>query len=252
MPTRLKTILCLLSICCLLETSLADETNNGKPATAKVDSKQAKLDAARQAAVRAKATNNIASLVAKLDLTSTQQAKVTALLSEQQIDTAVSAFKTGRETEIHDHAHKLVAKTIPPMMQKFMPGYMMAKISAQRRKQGRRGPPSGAEIGKIRRDAQSKMQPAMRKTVMPALDKLTKARVTELLADEKTLTRILADRIIKSDVLGKDGTKAFASALEKAGYTASLTSGQDALLNDRTVKMLKSIDLKQVAQSAGL
>jgi hypothetical protein len=257
MHTRLTTTLFLFFACCFLQASADESTKQGnpksvKPAPSKADIQQAKLAAAKHAELRGKATKNVETLLAKLELTSSQQAKVKALSSKQQWDATVSAFKTARENEIHDHAHKLAAKTIPGMMQKFMPGYMMGKISAQRRKQRKRGPPSGAEIAKIRKDAQSKMQPAMRKTVMPALDKLTKARLTEMLVDEKTLTRLLADRIIKSAVLGKDGTKEFASALEKAGYSASLTAGQDGLLNDRTVKMLKSIDLKKVAKTAGL
>jgi hypothetical protein len=34
--------------------------------------------------------------------------------------------------------------------------------------------------------------------------------------------------------------------------TATLTSGADAVLNDRTQKMLKAIDLKEVVNRAGL
>ena len=190
--------------------------------------------------------------MAPLKVSSSQQAKLKALLSQSQWDATVSAFKTTRENEIHDHAHKIAQTTIPGMMQKFMPAYMSSKISAQRRKQGRRSPPSRGEIAKIRSDAQAKMQPAMRKTVMPALDKLTAARLAEMLEDEKVLTRMLADRIIKAGVLGDAGTKEFQSALEKAGFPAKLTSGVDAVLNDRTQKMLKAIDLKEVVKRAGL
>ena len=57
----------------------------------------------------------------------------------------------------------------------------------------------------------------MRKTIMPALDKLKEERVGELLKDEKTMTRMVADRIIKAEVLGKTGTSQFRKQLEKAG-----------------------------------
>jgi hypothetical protein len=176
---------------------------------------------------------------------------VKALTNESQWKQAVMAFKTSRGTEIHAHAHKIVPQTIPGLMQKFMPGYMRSKIMASRKK-GRRGPPSRAEIAQIQKDARTKIQPVMRKAVMPALDKLRNKRVDELLRDEKTMTRMLADRIIRVDVLGKSGTKQFRMALEEAGYPTSLTSGADADLNDRTKKMLNSIDLKQIVKAAGL
>ena len=92
----------------------------------------------------------------------------------------------------------------------------------------------------------------MRKTVMPSLDKLTATRLAEMLQDEKAMTRMLADRIIKGNVFGDAGTKDFKSALDKAGYPASLTTGADTVLNDRTTKMLKAIDLKQIVKAAGL
>jgi len=189
----------------------AQAAENGKDKKATDD----KAAQAAKEALRLKATKNIESIVARLDLSSSQRAKVKALLSQSQWDAAISTFTTTRENEIHDHAHEIAQKTIPGMMQKFMPAYMSSKISAQRRKQGRRGPPSSAEIAKIRSDAQSKMQPAMRKTVMPALDKLTAARLAEMVADKTTLTRMLADRIIKANVLGDAGTKAFQSSLKR-------------------------------------
>ena len=54
------------------------------------------------------------------------------------------------------------------------------------------------------------------------------------------------------NVLGKDGTKKFVAALDKAGYPAALTSGEDKVLNDRTQKMLESLDLKEIVKAAGL
>ena len=174
-----------------------------------------------------------------------------ALTSETQWKAAVKAFQTSRGDEIHNHAHKIVPQTIPVLMRKFMPTYMRSKIMASRRK-GRRGPPSAAEIAKIQEDARTKIQPVMRKAVMPELDKLKQERVDELLKDEKTMTRVLADRIIKTEVLGMAGTKQFALALDEAGYAASLTSGADSVLNTRTKKMLNAIDLKKIVKAAGL
>jgi len=231
--------------------SVGQAASSAEPTKDKKTTDDRAAQAAKEA-LRLKATKNIESIVARIDLSSSQRAKVKALLRQSQWDAVVSTFKTARESEIHDHAHKIVQKTIPGIMQKFMPAYMSSKISAQRRKQGRRGPPSRAEIAKIQKDAQSKMQPAMRKTVMPALDKLTAARLAEMLEDEKVLTRMLADRIIKGNLLGDAETKEFQSALDNAGFSATLTSGFDAVLNDRTEKMLKAIDLKEVVKRAGL
>ena len=255
MQNRLMTLFVLLSLGVVVQTAPAAkesmEKSGDKNAVAD-KGKEKKDDAVRREALRRKVTKNVELLAAQLDLNSSQLAKVKALISQQQWDAAVSTFTTARENEIHKYAHDIARKTIPGMMQKFMPAYMQGKISAQRRKQGRRGPPSGSEIAKIRKDAQSKMQPTMRETVMPALDELTKARLAEMLQDEKVLTRMLADRIIKANVLDEGGTKHFASVLEKAGFPASLTTGDDTMLNDRTKKMLNSIDLKQVAEAAGL
>lgn len=73
---------------------------------------------------------------------------------------------------------------------------------------------------------------------MPRLDKLKDERIAELHKDEQVMTRVIADRVIKVNALGKDGTKKFIAALDKAGYPAALTSGEDKVLNDRTKKML--------------
>ncbi|NQV26447.1 MAG: hypothetical protein HQ518_18990 [Rhodopirellula sp.] len=225
-----------------------------KPLTAAEKAKQAAEEAearAAEEALRQKVTANIESLVDGLKVGRIQKAKVKALTSETQWDLAVSAFSTSRGEEIHDHAHKIVPKTIPGLMQKFMPGYMRSKIMASRRA-GRRGPPSRAEIAQIQKDARAKIEPQMRKTVMPALDGLTQERVTELQKDEKVMTRVLADRIIKVGALGKDGSKQFEAALDKAGYSAALTSGEDDVLNERTQKMLSELDLNTIVKAAGI
>lgn len=229
----------------LATATTADEKAAGK--------KTPDLQAGRKAeeALRLKAVGNINSVVAKLDISSAQSAKVKALTSKTQWKAAVKAFQTSRGDEIYDHAHKIVPQTIPVLMRKFMPTYMRSKIMTSRRK-GRRGPPSKAEIAQIQTDARTKIQPVMRKAVMPELDKLKQERVDELLKDEKTMTRVLADRIIKTEVLGKAGTMQFALALDEAGYPASLTSGADTVLNARTKKLLNAIDLKKIVKAAGL
>lgn len=263
--------LTVLCSCLLVADTSADEDGKGMPKAApdsgtqvqkSADAKKRPLnpaekarlaakEAAAEKALRQKVAENIESIVDGLGATRVQKAKVKSLASESQWKAAVSAFKTSRGEEIHTHAHKIVPKTIPGMMQKFMPGYMRSKIMASRRK-GRRGPPSRAEIAQIQKDARTKIEPQMRKTVMPRLDKLKDERIAELHKDEKVMTRVIADRVIKVNVLGKEGTKKFVAALDKAGYPAALTSGEDKVLNDRTQKMLGSLDLKEIVKAAGL
>lgn len=223
----------------------ADDIAAGKDTT---DPKAAR---AAEKSLRLKAVENINSVVAKLDISAAQRTKVTALTSETQWNAAIEAFRGSRGEEIHDQAHKIVAQSIPVLMRKFMPTYMRSKIMASRKK-GRRGPPSADEFSQIQSDARTNMQPVMRKTVMPALDQLKQERIDELLKDEKTMTRVLADRIIKTEVLEEAGTKQFALALDEGGYPASLTTGADPVLNIRTEKMLNAIDLKKIVKSAGL
>lgn len=222
-----------------------------KPLTAAEKAKKAKEEAAAEEALRQKVASNIESIVEGLKISRAQKSKAKALTSESQWKQAASAFAAARGDEIHDEAHKIVPKTIPGLMQKFMPTYMRSKIMASRRK-ARKGPPSRAEIAQIQKDARTKIEPQMRKTVMPALDTLKQERVAELRKDEKVMTRVMADRIIKVGALGKDGTKQFSTALDKAGYPATLTTGEDSVMNDRTKKMLNSLDLQKIVKAAGL
>lgn len=277
MRTRTVGLLALLLTAGLLVTSVsADDKGKGKgkkkvesgktsvvensteeekpPLTAAEKAKRAAEAAAAKAAeeaLRKKVAENIYSIVGGLNISSVQKSKVKALTTESQWKLAVASFKTTRGEEIHDHAHKIVPKIIPGLMQKFMPGYMRSKIMPSRRK-GRRGPPSRAEIAQIQKDARTKIEPQMRKTVMPALDKLKQERVAELHQNERVMTRVLADRIIKVKILGTGRTKQFAVALNKAGYPATLTTGEDKVLNDRTTMMLKALDLKEIVKAAGL
>ena len=268
------TFICGLTVLCsylLVAETSGDEVGKGKPKaasssgtkvqkpgdaenrplTAAEKARLAAEEAAAEEALRQKVAENIESMITRLGATRVQKAKVKSLTSESQWKAAVSAFKTSRGEEIHTHAHKIVPKTIPGMMQKFMPGYMRSKIMPSRRK-GRRGPPSRAEIAQIQKDARTKIEPQMRRTVMPRLEKLKVERLAELHKDEKVMTRVMADRVIKVNVLGKDGTKKFVAALDKAGYPATLTHGEDKVLNDRTRNMLKSLDLKEIVKAAGL
>ena len=226
----------------------SDET---KPLTAAEQAQKEKEEAAAAEALRQKVVSNVESIVSGLRISRVQKSKVKALTSESQWKQAVSAFAAARGDAIHDEAHKIVPKTIPGMMQKFMPTYMRSRVMASRR-EGRRGPPTKAEIAEIQKDARSKIEPQMRKTVMPALEKLTQDRIEELQKDEKVMTRVLADRIIKVGALGKDGTQQFESALDKAGYPPALTSGEDEVLNERTQKMLSELDLNSIVKAAGL
>jgi hypothetical protein len=238
---KLATLLFAFSMC---EAGvLADESNKTEA--------QSKKEAAASEALRQKVAKNIGAILDGLKVSRVQKTKVKSLTSETQWKAAVSAFKTTRGEEIHDHAHKVFPKTIPTLMQKFMPTYMRSKIMATRKK-GRLGPPSRAEIAQIQKDAKTKIQPQIRKTVMPALDKLKDERIAELHKDEKVMTRVITDRVIKVSLLGKEGTKQFAAAVDKAGYPATLTTGEDKVLNERAVKMLKELDLKKIVQASDL
>jgi len=114
----------------LLFGSFATATSAVQKAKSKKAS-DTKAPQAAEKALRLKVVGNIESIVAKLNLSSAQKAKVKALTSESQWKQAVTAFETSRGTEIHDHAHQIVPKTIPGMMQKFMP--VGSKNSADRK-----------------------------------------------------------------------------------------------------------------------
>jgi hypothetical protein len=223
-----------------------------QPLSREEQQKRDEEEKARLEALRQKVVSNISRLVEPLNLTRSQNVRVNALLGEDQFETAIETFKSTRQSEIHDHAHNVAKITIPGIMRKFMPSYMQKKMMAQRRAQKRRGPPSRDEIASIQKDAQSKMHPAMQKIVMPSLESLSETRLSELVNDEKVLTRMMGDRIFKSRILDEDDSKNFSTALEKAGYPATLTTGEDSLLNDRMNKMVNEIDIAKVAQSVGL
>lgn len=168
----------------------------------------------------------------------------------------LATFQAGRTREIHDHAHGMVKDSMPGIMKNFMPKYMQAKIMAERKAKKAGGPPSAAEIEKIRANVKEKMEPAMqeemKKKVMPALEKLAAERMAELLKDEKILTRALAERIMDGKSLSDAAIANFKGELDKAGYPASLIRGADPVLNSRAKKLIESIDIAAVAKKAGL
>ena len=265
MQLRLYILTTLLLVFVIVPTVKSDPPSEAKektvdtqaetkpePLSLEEQQKRDKEEKVRLEALRQKVASNISMLVEPLKLTRSQKTRVTALLGETQWKTAIETFESTREPEIHDHAHNVAKTTIPGMMRKFMPSYMQKKIMAQRRAQKRRGPPSRNEITSIQKDAQSKMRPAMQKIVMPSLESLSETRLAELVNDEKVLTRMMGDRILKSRILGEGESTHFSTALEKAGYPATLTTGADSVLNDRMKKMINEIDIAKVAQSAGL
>ena len=265
MQIRLSILLSLVAAFVFVQSAAADppkETqepaagiktvSKSEPLSREEQLKRDQEEKARLEALRQKVASNITPLVDPLKLTRSQKARVNALLGEEQWKTAVETFKSTRQPEIHEHAHNVAKTTIPGMMRKFMPAYMQKKIMAQRQAQKRRGPPSRSEIANIQKDAQSKMQPAMQKIVMPGLDTLTETRLGELQNDEKVLTRMMGDRILNGRILDKGDSKSFEIALDKAGYPASLTTGEDSVLNDRMNRMIDEIDIVQVAKSVGL
>ncbi len=265
MKFRLATLISLLAAAAFVQSAAADppkeprQTADGSESATKVEplSREEQLKRVQEEKKRRKAlhqtvASNITALVGPLKLTRSQKTRVNALLVEDQWETAVETFKSTREPEIHEHAHNVAKTTIPDIMRKFMPAYMQKKIMAQRRAQKRRGPPSRSEISNIQKNAQSKMRPAMQKIVMPSLEVLTETRLAELENDEKVLTRIIGDRILNGRILSDDDSKSFETAMDKAGYPASLTTGEDSVLNERMKKKLDEIDIMQVAKSVGL
>lgn len=265
MQSRLAILLSLVAAFVFVQSAVADQPKELRETAADSESalkaeplsqeEQHKIDQEekeRQDALRQTVTSNIAALVEPLKLTRSQMTRVNALLVEDQWETAVETFKSTREPEIHEHAHNVAKTTIPGLMRKFMPAYMQKKIMAQRRAQKRRGPPSRSEISNIQKNAQSKMRPAMQKIVMPSLEVLTETRLAELENDEKVLTRIIGDRILNGRILSDDDSKSFETAMNKAGYPASLTTGEDSVLNERMKKKLDEIDIMEVAKSVGL
>ena len=265
MQFRLAILLSLVAVFVFVQSAAADpskgqrETAAGSESAPKAEplSREEQLmrdqeEKKRREALRQRVASKITALVEPLKLTRSQKARVNALLGEDQWETAVETFRSTRESEIHEHAHNVAKTTIPGIMRKFMPAYMQKKIMAQRRAQKRRGPPSRSEIANIQKDAQSKMRPAMQKIVMPSLEAFTEVRLAELENDKKVLTRIIGDRILKGRILSDDDSKSFETAMDKAGYPASLTTGEDSVLNDRMKKMIDEIDIMQVAKSVGL
>lgn len=265
MQSRLAILLSLVAAFVFVQSAVADQPKEVRETAADSESalkaeplsqeEQHKIDQEekeRQDALRQTVTSNIAALVEPLKLTRSQNARVNALLGENQLETAVETFRSTRGSEIHEHAHNVAKATIPGIMREFMPAYMQKKIMAERQAQKRRGPPSGSEIAKIQKDAQSKMRPAIQKIVMPSLEALTQTRLRELEHDEKVLTRIIGDRILKGRILNDGDSKSFETAMNKAGYPALLTTGEDSVLNNRTKKMIDEIDIVQVAKSVGL
>lgn len=229
-----------------------ESASNAEPLSRAEQRKRDQEEIKRREALRQKVASNITALVEPLNLTRSQKARVNALLGEDQWEMAVETFKSTREPEIHEHAHNVAKTRIPGLMRKFMPTYMQKKIMAQRQAQKRRGPPSRSEIADIQKDAQSKMRPAMQKIVMPGLVALTETRIEELENDEKVLTRVIGDRILKGRILNDVDSKSFERALHAAGCPGDLTTGEDAVLNDRMKKMIDEIDIVQVAESVGL
>lgn len=239
MRNQLIRLFALLLWCGTLSeaTSPDEKITNGK-----TDDRQAHRAAAQ--AVRSRAVPNVESIVGELDLGSEEMEKVKlkALLSDSQREQAVKSFRASGGEEIHTNAHEIIPATIPGSMQKFMPSYMRSRIMASRRA-GRRGPLSRAEIARLQNDARKKIQPVIRRTLMPVLDELKQARIAELLLDEKKMPRVLADRIIEAEVPREAETRLFGEAFEAAGYPVSLTSGADAVMSDRKQKMLNALDL---------
>lgn len=202
--------------------------------------------------LRLKVAKNIMQIVKKLDQPERIELSAEAYFEKERWARSLASFQLARAKEIHVQAHGLVKSTMPEIMQKFMPKYMQAKIMAERKAKKAKGPPSAAEIDKIRADAMAKMQPAMQMTIMPALEKLAKERMDEILKDEKVLTRAMAEQIIKGNFLPDAATARFKTELDKTGYPASLVNGADPILNDRARMMIQSIDIAAVAKKAGL
>lgn len=202
--------------------------------------------------LRRNVAKNVMQIVKKLEQPEQIEMLALAYFEKQRWEKTLASFQTARTDEIRGPAHALIKSEMPEIMQKFMPKYMQAKIMAERMAKKAKGPPSPAEIEKIRTDTMGKMQPAMQATVMPALEKLTRQRMDEMLKDEKVLTRILAEQIIKGKFLPDTAVAKFKTELEKAGYPESQITGADSILNGRVRKMIQTIDIAAIAKEAGL
>lgn len=206
--------------------------------------------------LRLTVTKNITQLIRKLSQPSQVESAAQPYFDKIRWNAELASFQAARTREIHDHAHGMVKDSMPTIMKNFMSKHMQAKIMAERKAKKAGGPPSAAEIEKIRANAKAKMEPAMqeemKKKVMPALEKLAAERMAELLTDEKVLTRALAERIMEGNALGEDTIAAFKKELDKAGYPAALIRGLDPVLNSRARKLIDSIDIAAVAKRAGL
>ena len=205
--------------------------------------------ASGQLLAKVKANLHDVLIAAKIDAQTRNRAE--DFVKTSQWDAVQEHLQTTRKAEMQEHAHALVEKELPTIIQGFMPDYMRSKIMAQRA--GRKaGPPSKAAINSVRQEAMAKRRPEMREIVMPALDKLATERVVELTQDDKVMTRLFADQLIRSNLLGAKESAAFSIELERAGYSPSLATGGDAQLEERTREMLKGLDLKAASERAGL
>lgn len=227
---------------CLAICGASAAQKKEEPTTLKSADQQLRLNVAR----------NIMQVVTMLDQSEQVKHSVEAYFEKDRWDRSLGSFQTLRASVIHLEAHAFVKGTMPEIMQKFMPKYMQAKIMAERKAKKAKGPPSPAEIERIRTEAKAAMEPAMRMIIMPALEKLSASRMEEIVKDEKILTRAMAEQIIKAKLLPEAALARFKTELDKAGYPESLVKGADAILNERARKMMETIDIAAVAKKAGL
>ncbi len=239
---RLHSGVMALFLGCLAVCSDATAQKKEEPSLSKVDNEQLRLKVAK----------NVMAAFRKLEQPERIEQAAERTFEKERWDKTLAAFQGRHGSEIHDSAHEIIKIMVPDIMQKFMPKYVQAKIMAERKAKKAKGPPSAAEIERIRAATMAKMKPAMQNTAMSALRKLTDERMDESLKNEKVLTRAMAEQMLKAIILPDPVVAIFKSELDKAGYPESLIRVPDPVLNERVRKMLQSIDIAAVAKEAGL
>lgn len=192
-------------------------------------------------------TQNLMEVLASVEAGADARSKLKAFLTQEQWAAGVTLFRVLRRDEVHMINHHKVHDLVPRLLEEYLRESISANIASGD------GRFSKAELVAMQmvRDKYT-MWKTMRGFVMPPLQKLTDLRADEWLQDEKVMTRMIADRLIEKKVFDDILSQQFATALSRAGYPASLANGPDEELEQQTKNMLQKIELKAVANKAGL
>jgi len=185
-------------------------------------------------------------MLAGLDLTPDQKAKVDGLLTEEVWATILKGFDTKRGREILRAAHEEMRKTMPAIMMPKMMAYNMKKTMKERMAK-KAGPPTAEEIAAIRDKMQKRMRGRIAPKIMGGLETLTAERMKEILADKKVLVRVLGDKVAAVALTDEQKPK-LDKALTAAGSPASLVQGPDTVLIERMKAMMEKVADAAIAE----